>query len=825
MQGDGGMTYSGRALAVALDPGDPDVILVGAAQGGIWRSEDGGAHFVSVADDMPSQAVKVIRFAPSAPGVVYAGSGEPHSKTSIFGMGVFKSLDGGRTWDALPVSGAGWDFRFLSISGLQVDPEDPDTLYVSTANILGDRIDPFAPPPSMGLPGLFKSEDGGMTWTMKLQATDYRAYDYPAYDPFLASGYGFVDLELWRANSEVLFAVERSGGIYRSVDAGETWQLVTPVKNPGGGAAQGADFPAPVERFTVWDDTDAVFVSYPVLKRSATTPEFNRIEIGIGQFGGDLDGDPERAVIYAGYGAILLQDTNGNGVYDDGADLTSPVALIMKSEDSGATWRWLGDWMNGGAPAYCDAAASVNFENGLYDNTVEVNPEDPNDAVVGGNCNYNSHWPDPLVNPTRILQIPWMGIVFRTLDGGQSWMNISQACDSYVLDSSQPPLHGLPVYKCTRTPTNKTVHPDMHSAFFDTGRGRIYFTTDGGLWVCDIAGDGKDGLNDYDWTPLNEGLGTLQFFDVGVHPTAPDRLVGGMQDNANVYWNGSLWESWDWDQSDGTIGEYDPKDPKRIYLGWQYALARSDIGGGQPPVNWITLFDGAMPNGNAVPWRTLLEIDPVETQNVYVAGMTGVYRSADYGDHFSAMNPNPMDEVTAISVSPKKNHLVWVGTSTGKVYLFDTKKGKMWDKTGSNFPNRWVSSIEASGQSNKKAWVAFSGYDANSLDTQHGGNGNKGRVFRTSDQGNKWKDVSGNLTIANGLDIPICSLAVDPKKESQIWIGTDFGVYRTENGGQAWESYRGTMPVVAVMTLDCNHATGYLTCATFGRGVWRTAVK
>ena len=170
MQGSGDMTYSGRALAVALDPRDSRTIFVGAAQGGIWRSEDGGAHFSAVADGMPSLAIKVIRFAPSNPDVVYAGSGEPHSKTSLFGMGVFRSTDGGRNWQALPPSGSGWDFRYLAVSGLQVDPTDASILYVTTANVLPDRVDPFHPPPWAAEPGIFKSTDGGQSWVRKLTA-------------------------------------------------------------------------------------------------------------------------------------------------------------------------------------------------------------------------------------------------------------------------------------------------------------------------------------------------------------------------------------------------------------------------------------------------------------------------------------------------------------------------------------------------------------------------------------------------------------------------------------------------------------------------------
>ena len=126
---------SGRALTVAIDPNNSKTILVGAAQGGIWKSTDDGRTFKPVADNVPSLAVKVIRYAPSNPQIVYAGTGEPHSSTSIYGQGVLKSTDGGETWTHLPSSGNGWDFSELSVSGLQVHPRNPDLIYVTTAYI------------------------------------------------------------------------------------------------------------------------------------------------------------------------------------------------------------------------------------------------------------------------------------------------------------------------------------------------------------------------------------------------------------------------------------------------------------------------------------------------------------------------------------------------------------------------------------------------------------------------------------------------------------------------------------------------------------------
>ena len=561
-----------------------------------------------------------------------------------------------------------------------------------------------------------------------------------------------------------------------------------------------------------------------MIKRPSTTPEFNRIEIAIGQEGTGLTSDYHTVPIYAGYGAILQLDTNGNGVFDPGTDIASPTALIFKSSDGGGTWQWLGDWQDAGIPAYCDTFSDPTMMNALYDNMVEVNPLDADDVVVGGNANYNTYWPDPIDNPTRLLAIPWRGFVYRSVDGGRSWVDTTQACTGYVPDSTQPPIGGLPVYKCVATPSSKTVHPDLHCAYFDTPNHRLYVTCDGGLWGCTITGDGRDGLNDYDWEPLNEGLSTLQFFNLGSHPSDPNKILGAMQDNANALWNGAFWDAWDWNQSDGTVGRFDPLEPEHVYLGWQYSLARNDNGGGKSSEGWKILFSGSIGKNDTLPFVVVFAIDPVKTKVVYTGSETGLYKSTDRGDHWQKrLNASPLSgSVTAIAVSPKDRALVWVGTSTGRVYLFNNQSGTANDRTGTNMPNRWVSGIVASEQDKGRAFVSFSGYDANSTDTAHGGNGNAGKVFVTSDKGKHWTNMSGNLDGAHQMDVPISCLAVSPSSESTLWLGTDAGVWRTADGGQSWASFRGTMPVVAALTLEANPGTGYLLVGTFGRGVWRT---
>lgn len=462
----------------------------------------------------------------------------------------------------------------------------------------------------------------------------------------------------------------------------------------------------------------------------------------------------------------------------------------------------------------------------LYDNTVEVNPTNANDVVVGGNANYNPYWPDPITHPTRMLEIPWRGMVYRSADGGTTWEDTTPACGQYVLDTTQPYLNGLPVYTCVETPSDRIIHPDIHSAVYDWERNQFYVTSDGGLHQCSVSRNEVTGETNYSWRGLNNNLATLQFFNFGSHPTDPNRILGGMQDNAAASWNGTFWDAWDFSGSDGNVTTFDPKEPQHTYVGWQYALSRNDNGGDNDPNHWKTLFDSSIGQNDTLPFVTVFEIDPVETNIIYVGSDTGLYRSTDRGDHWQPrLNEIPTDgEVTSISVSPKDHNQVWIGTSKGKVYLFDLEKGEIHDRTGRKFPNRWISSIKASPNYKNTVIVTFSGYDSNSKDRSLGGNGNVGKVFISQNMGKSWNNISGNLTEKKGFDIPISALVIDPENEGRMWIGTDTGVYRTVNRGRTWESYRGNMPLVAIMALEYNLNTGYLMAATFGRSIWRTVV-
>ncbi|HVF49310.1 MAG TPA: Calx-beta domain-containing protein, partial [Pyrinomonadaceae bacterium] len=162
---------SGRINAIAVSPANPQLVLVGASTGGIWRSTDGGATFSPVSDTQVDLAVGSIAFAPSNPSIVYAGMGDLDN--SYLGTGLLKSTDAGQTWarvsnDSLPAQAL--------VTDVVVSPNDPNRVYVTQAASLNLNVG------QIFTSGLFTSTDGGVNWTRKISGNARKIAIHPA-DP------------------------------------------------------------------------------------------------------------------------------------------------------------------------------------------------------------------------------------------------------------------------------------------------------------------------------------------------------------------------------------------------------------------------------------------------------------------------------------------------------------------------------------------------------------------------------------------------------------------------------------------------------------------
>jgi hypothetical protein len=322
---------------------------------------------------------------------------------------------------------------------------------------------------------------------------------------------------------------------------------------------------------------------------------------------------------------------------------------------------------------------------------------------------------------------------------------------------------------------------------------------------------------DVRWETLNGGLATSQFYRIATHPTDPNIMLGGLQDNSCGHWDGSKWESWG--GGDGTIAIFDPLDPRKIYLGSQFAVHRHMTGGSKTfteEAGWA--FDIFSPqkvaNGETTTFVPVFELDRKEPTIVYGGSDKAIYRSTNYGSSYSRVGTTNTNGVpTSISVSQVDNQRVWVATTTGHVYRYDLGAGSpVITDVSAGLPARYATQVIAGFAAADTVYVVFSGYDANTPSTP-------GKVFVSTDAGQNWQNISSNLP-----DVPASAIALDPTNINRIWIAQDTAVYSTLDRGATWTSQRRNMPVVSILDLDYNANTGYLVAATYGRGIWRMPV-
>src|SRR5919108_1091132 len=198
----------GRALAVAGVPGEPTTFYFGAVAGGVWKTTDAGATWLPLTDGTPISSVGAIAIAPSDPNIIYVGTGEAAPRGDMtYGDGVYKSVDGGKTWRHLGLK----DTR--QIGALVVDPHDPQIVLVAA---LGHAFGPNAER------GVFRTTDGGKSWSKVLYKDEQTGAIDVTFDPHDSR---IVYAALWQARRQPWnFSSGGPGsGLHRSTDGGVTW--------------------------------------------------------------------------------------------------------------------------------------------------------------------------------------------------------------------------------------------------------------------------------------------------------------------------------------------------------------------------------------------------------------------------------------------------------------------------------------------------------------------------------------------------------------------------------------------------------------------------
>ena len=209
----GPANMSGRITSIDVVTTNPKIIYVGAASGGVWKSENGGSAWNPIFDDQPTQNIGAVTIQQNKPEVIWVGTGEGNPRNSMnLGAGIFKSIDGGKSWKFMGLKATKTIHRII------IDPNDHNTVYV------GAMGDPFTKNEHRGL---YKTIDGGESWTKIL---------------FSNTSSGIADLVLDKSNPKKIFAAlyehhrtpysfvsgGKGSGLYISDDSGESWNIIGP---------------------------------------------------------------------------------------------------------------------------------------------------------------------------------------------------------------------------------------------------------------------------------------------------------------------------------------------------------------------------------------------------------------------------------------------------------------------------------------------------------------------------------------------------------------------------------------------------------------------
>lgn len=204
-----------RVIAVMGEPGDPLVMYAGAASGGLFKTDDGGARWRPIFDDQEVSSVSALAMAPSDPNVIWAGTGETFliRPAHAMGDGIYRSTDAGATWRHMGLDDTG------RIGRIRIHPTDPDIVW---ACALGHT---YGPQPDRGV---WRTTDGGETWKLVLHVSEESGCVDLALDPnnprFLYAAVWDIHINTWGLNSG-----GPDSGVWRTADGGDTWERVSSV--------------------------------------------------------------------------------------------------------------------------------------------------------------------------------------------------------------------------------------------------------------------------------------------------------------------------------------------------------------------------------------------------------------------------------------------------------------------------------------------------------------------------------------------------------------------------------------------------------------------
>lgn len=371
--------------------------------------------------------------------------------------------------------------------------------------------------------------------------------------------------------------------------------------------------------------------------------------------------------------------------------------------------------------------------------------------------------------------------------------------------------------------TSRGIHVDQHGMqFSEAVPGRVYLGNDGGTYRSEDNGASGS------WTAATFEP-YMQFYTLDVGEQLPDRIVGGAQDNGSLRsWTGQNpgnpdgWVSYF--GGDGETTLIDPSDNNIFYGCFQYGncVRRYDGPEDPPPVSDAFITAGTVSDRRN--WTTPVVFDPNDPAILYYGG-NHLNRSTDHGSSWQLLSegvdltgdfesrgeevdpdyPN-WGTLTTIAPAATDPDTIYVGTDTGRLWKTEDL-GETWHEfVDAGLPDRWVTRVAVDPRDEQTVYATFSGYRAGEVASH---------VFKTTDGGESWRDISGNLPNA-----PVNDIVVD-RTSGTVIIGGDVGIYYLKNGKKNWKPVGTGLPLVPVLDIRLHEPTHTLYTSTFGLGMFK----
>ncbi|HEY7325997.1 MAG TPA: PDZ domain-containing protein [Gemmataceae bacterium] len=783
----GPANMGGRITALAVYEADPTTYWVATASGGLLKTTNNGVTFEHQFDHEATVSIGDVCVAPSDKNIVWVGTGESNPRNSVsYGDGVYKSVDGGKTWLNMGLK------KSFQTGRIRIHPKNSDIVYVGALGRL------YGPNEERGL---FKTTDGGKTWEKILYVDDKT---------------GVIDLQMHPADPETLLVAtyerQRDGydyndpakklgagsGLYRTSDGGRSWKKIRTGLPTCKLGRLGIDW--------YRKDPNVVFLLVESEKIGGTP----RTVAGMAYLG-------------------IQAENNGRGVRVTQVNNDSPAERAgLKIDDVIVR---LGERMIG---SYADLTEEVARHKGGEKVKVrlrrgqEIREAEVTLAARGNATGGEYPYLDRLGGQAANVQNKQgpdgfeYGGVYKSIDGGESWTRLNSLNPRPMYfsqirvdpnDDNYIYVLGISLHRSrdggkTFDPEGgRGVHGDHHALWINPRDGRhMILGNDGGYYVT------------YDrtanWDRLNH-MAIGQFYHVAIDSRRDYRVYGGLQDNGS--WGGPSRThsstgpiNEDWFRVGGGDGyrcAVDPNDADLIYSTSQWGgMRRLNLRTGEtvpirPSNNRRYRFN----------WNTPFLLSHHNSHIFYCAGNV-VFRSLDRGSDLRAISPDitatERGSATALAESPRNPDVLYVGTDDG--YLWVTRDGgKEWTNVTKNvgLPGpRCVASIEASRFEEGRAYVAF---DA------HRSDDDEPYVYVTEDFGKTWKSLRGNLPWGSTR-----VLREDIENPNLLYLGTEFGAWCSLNRGQTWEHLNTNLPTVAVHEFAIHPTAGEIVAATHGRSFW-----